>query len=137
MEAVRILVESESPQSYTLAKALKERKQAWCIGSFIAVYSVQAVLIYYLIISHKDYAIEHRHLILPITYVGRTFNLALDIWMFTLFIRLLYFYVQKKSEKANLTLENKLVIGWTAVNFFLKAMNAFFVFSVLTLFQYI
>ncbi len=106
MEAVRILVESESLQSYTLAKAYRERKQVWCIGSFIAVYVVQAVLIYYLIIAHKDYAIAHRHLILPITYVGRTFNLALDIWVFTKFIRLLYFYIQKKSEKADLTLVN-------------------------------
>jgi hypothetical protein len=94
MEAVRILFESESPHSYALAKALKERKQAWCIGSFIAVYSVQAVLIYYLIIAHKDYAVAHRHIILPITYIGRTFNLALDIWVFSLFIRLLCFYVQ-------------------------------------------
>ena len=106
MEAVRILVESESLQSYVLAKALREKKQAWCIGSFIAVYVVQAVIIYYLIIAHKDYAIAHRDFILPVTYVGRTFNLALDIWVFTKFIRLLNFYAQKKSEKAGLTLVN-------------------------------
>jgi len=111
--------------------------QTWCIGSFIAVYVVQAVIIYYIIIANKEYAITHRHIILPVTYAGRTFKLALEIWVSTKFVRLFYFYIQKKREKAVLTSENMVVIGWTAFNFFLKAMNAFFVFSVLTLFQYI
>lgn len=90
-----------------------------------------------MIVSDIEYSREHRTVLLTITVACRFFKLILEAWIITKFIRVFQYFIKRKSQKKALSPFNKFIIVWTLVNFGLKCLNALFVFSILTLFQYL
>ena len=97
MEAVQLKIQSDSIQVYQLVEARRKREQSWCIWSFIIGYLLQAVAIYYLIVSHIEYSREHRTVLLTVTVACRVFKLVLEAWVITKFIRVFQYFVKKKT----------------------------------------
>ena len=60
-------------------------------------YLLQAVAIYYLIVSDIEYSREHRTVLLTITVVCRLFKLILEAWIITKFIRVFQYFIKKKT----------------------------------------
>jgi hypothetical protein len=60
-------------------------------------YLLQAVVIYYLIVSNIEYSREHRTVLLTITVVCRLFKLILEAWIITKFIRVFQYFIKRKS----------------------------------------
>ena len=58
---------------------------------------LQAVVIYYLIVSNIEYSREHRTVLLTITVVCRLFKLILEAWIITKFIRVFQYFIKRKS----------------------------------------
>jgi len=102
------------------------------------VYVIQGVIIYYLIIMDKEFSKANRIVLLSITVIGRIFKLTLEAWISIKFVSLMKFLIQKKRSrnKKGLTRFNIFILSWTFLNFGLKALNALFVFTILTIFQY-
>lgn len=70
----------------------------------------------------------------------RTFKISIEIWVSIKFIRSFRFFIQKKREKSvnfKLSKFNEFIIGLTFFNFALKGINAFAIFSMFTLENYL
>lgn len=93
MELVRLKVESESHIVYGRRYRRWRWERAGCLGSFVVIYVIQAVVIYYIIVKNVEYARENRTVIFTITIVGRIFKLLLEIWVFTKFITIFIYFI--------------------------------------------
>ena len=98
------------------------------------------MILYYIVKGESDFYRENFDIFISLIIAGRILKCLIEVYVCFEFVSLFSYFVKRKQKalrqrKSYLSNFNRFIIRWTYFNFGLKVLNAFFVLTILTLYQ--
>ena len=140
MKSVHNKLVSPTFQEHLKREKSTKRTRGITIGIFIVFYMLPAVTTYYIVKEENAFYKEKFNVIIGIIIGSRILKCLIDVFICLEFLSLLgnFLRLKKKALKSKrhyMSSFNTFIARWIYFNFILKALNAFFVLTILTMFQ--